>query len=219
MQPLPISCSFLPYHIFSCEGEGVVTNVFLNESFIGLSTFIINREACYCSNKMVEIETNKCNETTNFSGFHLYIDHISSTMVRNSKFTSFGHNIPSQVASYVKYDPRETFQDNEALWFRSMVMLGYHYFEFSYVIEDNINTKTLSQGTFHAYFIHDSMKVCYFPVNSLHQFYDNHCRFYDRIEERLERSYLARFLIYNNYEFFGMMDRDLYNLISSSFCL
>jgi hypothetical protein len=116
------SCSFLPYHPFSCEEEGVVTNMFLNESFVDLSTFMNNKESCCCSNQLVEIEANKCNETNNVSGFHLYIDDISSRMVRNSKFTSFSHNIPSQVVGYVKYDPRETFQNNEALWFRPMVM-------------------------------------------------------------------------------------------------
>jgi hypothetical protein len=85
--PSQESCSFLPCHPFYCEEEGYVTKMFFNESFVDLSTFMNNKELFCCSNQLVEIEDNKCNETKNVSGFHLYIEHISFRVVNNSNIT------------------------------------------------------------------------------------------------------------------------------------
>jgi hypothetical protein len=100
--------SFLPYQHFKWEEEGFVTHVFLNKSSIYLSTFMNNKESCCCCKQPIEIEASKCIETNNVSDYHLYNDNISFKMVRNSKFTSFGHTIPSQATGYVKINPRET---------------------------------------------------------------------------------------------------------------
>jgi len=121
----------------------------------------------------------------------------------------------SQVVRHVNYEPSETCQNIEALHFALMVMSGPHYFSSSLRINDNIGTKTFPQGTFHEYFMHGSFEVYYSLVNSLHQFYDSHCIFYDRNEVWLEGSYSYRFFMNNINVIFCMMDRGLQNLISS----
>jgi hypothetical protein len=109
---------------------------------------MINRESCCTSNQLVEID--------DISGYHHGISDMPYTVVEDSPCILFDSTNSSQVVGYLKYEPREAFQDNEALWSRPMVMSGPHYFSLSSGINDNINTKTLPQGTFHADFIHDS---------------------------------------------------------------
>jgi hypothetical protein len=166
-----------------------------------------NKESCRCTNQLVEIEDNKFNETNNDIGCHLYIDEIYSVMVSNSKFTSFSHNVPSQFVGYVNYEPKETSQNNEALYFPLMVMLGPHYFVLSSKIKDNINTKILPQGTSHDYFIRASYQICYSFLNSHQHFYYVHGKFYYRIEVWLEGSYLSMFPMNYNILIFHMMGK------------
>jgi len=117
---------------------------------------MINRESYCLSNQLVEVEANPCDEKKYVSGFHPCIDDISSRLVNNSMFTSFSHNIPSQVVGYVKYEPKETIQNGEALRFPPMDMSSPHYFVLCSRINDIIITKTLPQCTSHDYFIHGS---------------------------------------------------------------
>jgi hypothetical protein len=63
------------------------------------------------------------------------------------------------------------------------------------------------------------MKVYYSFLNSLQQFYDVHCKFYDRIEAWLEGSYLSMFPMNNNCVIFHMMGRGLLDLILPIFGL
>jgi len=83
------------------------------------------------------------------------------------------------IVGYLRNDAREAFQENEALWSRSMIMLGPHYFCMYSRSNDYINTKTLSQSMFQGSLVYGPHQLCYSPMNSLHQFYDFHCRFYD----------------------------------------
>jgi hypothetical protein len=115
------------------------------------------------------------------------------TMVGASPCISFDPTNLSQVDGCLKYEPREACQDNEALRSTPMVMSGPHSFGLSSRINKYINTNILSPSTLHADFIHGSHLVCYFPINSLHQFYDSHAIFYDRIEAWLEGSYSDKF--------------------------
>jgi hypothetical protein len=56
-------------------------------------------------------------------------------------------------------------------------------------------------------------------VNSLHQYYDKHCRFYNKIEAWLEGSYLSMFPMNYNFFIFSMMDKGLLGLINPIFIL
>jgi hypothetical protein len=55
--------------------------------------------------------------------------------------------------------------------------------------------------------IHGSHLVCYFPLNSFHQFYDCNDIFYDRIETLLDRSYLDIFPMNDHCHMLNMVDR------------
>jgi hypothetical protein len=125
----------------------------------------------------------------------------------------------SQVDGYLKYESREAFQDNEALRSTPMVMSGPHSFGLSSGINNFISMKILSPSTLHMNSMHGSHLVCYFPLNSLHQFYDSNARFYDRIEAWLERSYLDRFPMNYQYDIFNMVDRVYHVLIFPTFSL
>jgi hypothetical protein len=119
------------------------------------------------------------------------------TMVEDSPCILLNPTNSSQVVGYLKYEPREACQDNEALWSRPMVMSGPHYFVLSYESNDYINTKALSQsqGKFHIWFSEGMLLSHELPP----PIYGNHCRFYDKIEAWLEGSYLGRFPMNNNH--------------------
>jgi len=92
-----------------------------------------------------------------------------------------------------------------------MVMLGPHYFVLSSESTTYIIPKAISQ--YEVCFIYGSLRVCDSPMNSPHQFYDNHSISCDKIEAWLEESYLGRFPMNNSCDILGMMDRGLQDLI------
>jgi hypothetical protein len=67
--------------------------------------------------------------------------------------------------------------------------------------------------------MHGSHLVCYFPLNSPHQFDDSHAIFYDRIEEWLEGTYSDKFPMNYYYDIFNMLDRLVHVLIFPTFTL
>jgi hypothetical protein len=143
----------------------------------------------------------------------------SHTMVDASLCRSFVSTNLSQVNGYLKCESREAFQDNEALRSMSMVMSGPYSFGLSSRINNFINSNILSLRTPHTYSMHDSHLVCYFPLNSLHQFYDSHGRFYDRIETWLERYYLDRIPMSYHCHMFNMVNIFYHALIFPTFIL
>jgi len=82
-----------------------------------------------------------------------------------------------------------------------------------------ISTKILSPKTPHMYYMHGSHLVCYFPLKSLHQFYDSHGIFYDRIETWLERSYLDRIPMSYHCHMFNTVNIFYHALIFTTFIL
>jgi hypothetical protein len=98
-------------------------------------------------------------------------------------------------------------------------MPGPHSFGLSSGINKYISTNILSPSTLHANSIHGSQLVCYFSVNSLHQFSYSHAIFYDRIEAWLEGSYLAKFPMNYHCDIFYMVDRLFHVLIFPTFSL
>jgi len=177
------SCSFLPYQSFSCEEEGVVTNMFLNESSIDLSTFMINRESCCKSRQLVEID--------DISVCHHITNDMPYIMMEDSPCILFDPTNSSQVVNWCELWAEGCLPRQWGTLVSGDGYVKVSLFWLPSGISDNISTKTLSQSTFHADFIHDSMKVCYLPTNSLRQFYDTHRRFYNRIEVWLEGYYLS----------------------------
>jgi hypothetical protein len=119
----------------------------------------------------------------------------------------------------LKYESREACQDNEALWSTPMVMSSPHSFGLSSKINKFTSTNILSPSTLHTNFMHGSHSVCYFLVDSLHQFYDSNAIFYDRIEAWLEGSYSTRFPMNYHYDIFNMVNRVFDVLIFPTFTL
>jgi hypothetical protein len=169
----------------------------------------MNREYSCSSILLVDI--------VDVSGFHLCIEDMPYTMVSVSPCISFYPTNLYQVDGFLKYEPREGFQNNEALQSTMMVMSRAHSFGLSLGINMYINTKILSPGTLHTNFIYGSHFICYIPINSLHQFYDFHAIFYDRIEVWLEGSCSEKFPMNYQYDIFNMVDRFLLVLIFPTF--
>jgi hypothetical protein len=175
----------MPYQPFSWDTGNVIVDVYQTMSSYFSSSFLINSESSCSSIPLMDI--------IDTSGSHHCLEITSHTMVDASLCRSFVSTNLSQVNGYLKCESREACQDNEALWSMSMVMSGPYSFGLSSGINNFISMNILSPRTLHTYSMHDSHLVCYFPLNSLHQFYDSHGTFYDRIEAWLERSYLDRF--------------------------
>jgi hypothetical protein len=98
-----------------------------------------------------------------------------------------------------------------------MVMLGPYSFGLSLGINKFIGMKILSPSTLHMNSIHGSHLVCYYPLDSLYQFYDSNGKFYDGIEKWLERSYLDLFPMNYHNEIFNIVDRVYHDLIFPTF--
>jgi hypothetical protein len=119
----------------------------------------------------------------------------------------------------LKYESKETFQDNEAIQSTPMVMSYPHYFGLSSRINKFIFTNILSPSTPHTNSMHVSHLVCYFPLKSLHQFYVSYGRFYDKIESWSDGSYSTNVPINYYYHLFNMVNRFFGVLIFPTFCL
>jgi hypothetical protein len=166
--------NYMPYQPFSWDTRNVIVDVYQIVSSSFSSSFLINSGSSCSSIPLMDI--------IDTSGSHLSLEITSHTMVDASLCRSFvSTNLP-QVNGYLKCESREAFQDNEELWSMMMVISGPYYFGLSLAINNFISSKILSPRTPHTYSTHNFHLVCYFPLNSLHQFYDSHGRFYDRIE-------------------------------------
>jgi hypothetical protein len=164
----------MPYQPFSWDEGNVVADVYQMISYYFSYSFFINRESTCSSIPSVDI--------VDISGFHHCLEDISYTMVDAILCISFNFTNLSQFDCFLKYESREDCQDNEALRSTQMVMSGPHSFGLYLGINKFNNTKIPSPRTPHTYFMHGSHSVCYFPIDSFHQFYDSNDRFYDRIE-------------------------------------
>jgi hypothetical protein len=98
-------------------------------------------------------------------------------------------------------------------------MSGPHSFGLSSRINNFISMKIPSPSTLYTNSIHGSHLICYFPLNSLHQFYDSNARSHDRIEAWLERSYLDRFPMNYHCHISNIVDRVYHVLIFPIFTL
>jgi hypothetical protein len=204
-------CTNMPYQPFSWNEGNFVADVYQMMSHSLSSSFFINKEYSCSSISLVEI--------VDVSGFQHCLKYFPYTMVGASPYISFHSTNLAQVVGFLKYESMEVCQDNEALQSTLMVMTSPHYFGLYLGINKFIITKTLSPSTLHTYFIHSSHFLCYFPMNSLHQFYVSHGRFYDRIESWLEGYYSDRFPMNYHYDIFNMVDRVFYVLIFHTFNL
>jgi hypothetical protein len=130
-----------------------------------------------------------------------FIDVIGEYL--ESHFTRCFHStityqLSPQHAEYVKFKPRDICIDNEALKFQLMIMTSAHRRNSTPGRSDSTNFKTLLQSTLHVNLIYGSRQVCHSLSNSPQQLYNNHCKFYDRIESWLEEYYTSTFLMNNN---------------------
>jgi hypothetical protein len=120
----------------------------------------------------------------------------------------------SLQVGYLKYEFRETCQENETLWFQMMVMSGSH--DLATISEIN-HAKILPQDILHNNFTHDHHSF----VDSFQYFYISHCIYHDKIEAWLEESFRARFPVNNNVLILHMLDigLDILNFSSCSLLL
>jgi hypothetical protein len=88
----------------------------------------------------------------------------------------------SQVDGCPKCELEEAFQDSEELRSTLMIMSGLHSFGLSSRINNFVNKNIHSPSTLYTNSVHDPHSICYFPLNSIHQFYDSSEIFYDSIE-------------------------------------
>jgi len=99
--------NFIPYQPFSWDEGNVVEDVYQTVSSSVSYSFFINRESP-CSNiPLVGIFY--------VSGFHHCLKKMSYTMAGASSCISIDSTNLSQVDGCLKYEPREAYQDNEAL--------------------------------------------------------------------------------------------------------
>jgi hypothetical protein len=81
-------------------------------------------------------------------------------MVGPSPCISFDLTSLSQFDGYLKYDSKEACQDDEALWFTTMVASGPHSFGLSLGMNNFISMNILSPiSTLHTNSMHDSYLV------------------------------------------------------------
>jgi hypothetical protein len=141
------------------------------------------------------------------SGSHHCFEIISHAMVETSPCRSFVSTILSQFDGYLKYESRETLQDNEALWSMLMVMSGPYCFGLSSVVNNFFGMKILSPNTIHMNSMHGSHPICYFPFNSFYQFYGSNGRFYDIIEACLDELYSSNAPMNYQCHIFNMVNK------------
>jgi len=166
---------------------------------------MINSEASYSSSPIVNI--------VDASGFRRCLEDLSYTMVGTSPCISFNSTSLSQVDGCLKYDPWEACQDNEALWSTPTAMLGPHSLGLSFRVNMFTSFTTLSPTTLHMNSMHGFHLVCYFPLNSLIQFYGSNGRFYDIFEAWLEESYSSNVPMNDCIDIFNMVNRFYHALI------
>jgi hypothetical protein len=98
-----------PYQHFSWDEENYVANVYQRMSSSFSSSFFINRESFCPSSPLFDI--------IDTSRSHHCFEYISHTMVGPSPCISFDLTSLSQVDGCLKYESRESYLGNEALWF------------------------------------------------------------------------------------------------------
>jgi hypothetical protein len=201
----------MPYHHSSWDEGNVVAYVYQKMFSSFSSSFIINRESSCSSIPLLDI--------VDTSGFHQFFEDTSHTMVGHIPRISFDLTSLSQVDSYLKYEYKEAFQDNEALQFTSMVMPGIHSFVLSLGMNNFTSMNIPLTSTLYTNYVHGSNLICYFPLNSLHQFYDSSEIFYHIIEAWLERSYIDIFSMNYHYDISNIVDRVYRVLIFHIFTL
>ena len=80
-------------------------------------------------------------------------------MVGTSPCISFNSTSLSQVDGFLKYEPKETCQENEALWSTLMVISGPRSLGFPFGVKKYTNRTTLSPSTLHMNSMHDSHSI------------------------------------------------------------
>jgi hypothetical protein len=123
------------------------------------------------------------------------------------------YHFSPQHAEYVKFGPREIFIDNEALQYQLMIMSSACCLTSTPGMRNTTHSETPLQSTLHANFIHEPHQVCLSLLISFQQSYNNHYKFYDRIESWLEESYTSALTMNNNMVKFNLLGGDLIELI------
>jgi hypothetical protein len=201
----------IPYQNFSWDEGNSIENVYQTMStFVSYSVWN-TRESYFSSSALVNI--------VDASGFHHCLEYFFYTMVGTSPCISFNSSSVSQVGGCLKYESKDSFQDNEELRSMLMVMSRHHSFGLSLGINNSISMKILSPITHHKYTMHGSHLVCHFPMNSLHQFYGSNGSFHDIFEAWLEESYSSNVPMNYCIVIFNMVNIFYHGLIFPTFTL